>query len=134
MDDGAPARTQAAAAVIASKDRRPGWRKFAISGDLEKVDIAGLGGREAADVGISYSIKRFSTRLQFGADRATGAAPRLIDGGAAYTADLGTSYSLTRNLAVTAGVRYRAERDRLVPAADTRRDSQAVYVGTAFRF
>jgi hypothetical protein len=111
-----------------------GWRKFAISGDLEKVDIVGVGGREAADVGLSYSLKRFSTRLQLGADRATGPLPRLIGGGTAYTADLGTSYSLTRNLDVTAGVRYRAERDRLLPQADTRRDSQAVYVGTAFRF
>jgi hypothetical protein len=32
-------------------------------------------------------------------------------------------------------VRYRtSERDRLAPLADNRRDSQAVYVGTAFKF
>ena len=30
--------------------------------------------------------------------------------------------------------RYRIERDRLAPLNDDRRDSQAVYVGTAFRF
>jgi len=50
-----------------------------------------------------------------------------------YSVDLGGAYSLTRNLDVTAGVRYRSDRDRLTQA-DARRDSQAVYVGTAFRF
>lgn len=111
-----------------------GWRKFALAGDVEKIDIAGIGHRDAVDVGVSYTIKRFSTRFQLGADRMAGVAPRLVDDGIGYTADLGTSYALTRNLDVTAGIRYRAERDRLVPQTDTRRDSQAVYVGTAFRF
>ena len=49
--------------------------------------------------------------------------------------DVGGSFALTRNLDVTAGLRYRAERDRLQQAPDLdRRDSQALYVGTAFRF
>ncbi|OYW46991.1 MAG: hypothetical protein B7Z08_10295 [Sphingomonadales bacterium 32-68-7] len=49
--------------------------------------------------------------------------------------DLAGSYRLTRNLNVTAGVRYSPERDRLAPVADTaKQDSQAVYVGTQFRF
>lgn len=50
--------------------------------------------------------------------------------------DVGGSYSLSRNLDVTAGVRYKAQdRDRLAPLPDNQqRDSQAVYVGTAFRF
>lgn len=112
-----------------------GWKKFAVSGDMEKVDIAGLGRREAADVGVSYTNKRFSTRLQVGVDRTTGPAPRVIGAGNGVSVDLGSSYSLTRNLDVTAGLRYRAERsDRLLPQSDNRRDSQAVYVGTAFRF
>jgi hypothetical protein len=38
-------------------------------------------------------------------------------------------------LDVTGGVRYRVARDRLEPLAqDDRRDSQAVYIGTAVRF
>jgi hypothetical protein len=41
---------------------------------------------------------------------------------------------LTRNLDVTGGVRYKIQEDRLQPLADNRRDSQAVYIGTAFRF
>ncbi len=116
-----------------------GWHKFALLGDIERVDLAGLGRHDALDVGLSFAARRFSTRLQLGADRVSGTGARLVDGGDSYTADLGTSYSLTRNFDVTAGVRYRAELDRaeldrLVPPADTRRDSQAVYVGTAFRF
>lgn len=112
-----------------------GWRKFAVSGDVARVDLAGMGRREAVDVGISYTAKRLTGRLGVGADRATGPLPTAITGGQGYSVDLGTSYSLTRNFDVTAGVRYRAaERDRLVPQSDARRDSQAVYVGTAFRF
>jgi hypothetical protein len=35
---------------------------------------------------------------------------------------------------VTGGVRYKIQHDRLEPLTDQRRDSQAVYIGTAFRF
>jgi hypothetical protein len=112
-----------------------GWKKFAVSGDMQKIDIAGLGRRDTLDVGVSYTNKRFSTRLQVASEQASGgAAPRAILGGSGMSVDLASSYSLTRNLDVTAGVRYRADRDRLMPQNDTRRDSQAVYVGTAFRF
>ena len=47
---------------------------------------------------------------------------------------MGGSYSLTRNIDLTAGLRYKSERERLTRFNDDRRDSQAVYVGTAFRF
>ena len=111
-----------------------GWRKFAVTGDMQKMDLAGLGRRDTVDVGVSYTNKRLTTRVQLAADRASGPAARAILGGSAVSVDFGSSYSLTRNLAVTAGVRYRADRDRLLPQTDTRRDSQAVYVGTAFHF
>jgi hypothetical protein len=111
-----------------------GWRKFAVTGDMQKMDLAGLGRRDTVDVGVSYTNKRLTTRVQLAADRTSGPAARAILGGSAVSVDFGSSYSLTRNLAVTAGVRYRADRDRLLPQTDTRRDSQAVYVGTAFRF
>ena len=111
-----------------------GWKKFAVSSDVGKVDVAGLGRRDSIGVGVSYSIKRLSTKLRLGADEASGAALRPIDSGTSYSVDLGTSYALTRNLDVTVGARYRADRDRLLPRGDDRRDSQAVYVGTAFKF
>jgi len=48
--------------------------------------------------------------------------------------DVAGSYRVTRNLDVTAGVRYRQDRD-IAPLPDLeQQDSQAVYVGTQFRF
>lgn len=112
-----------------------GWRRFALSGDISKVDLAGMpGSREAVDVGVSYTAHRFTGRVKAVADRPVANAPKLIEEAPAYSLDVGGSYRLTRNLDVTAGVRYKAERDRLAQLSDDRRDSQAVYVGTAFRF
>ena len=63
-----------------------------------------------------------------------GTQPRILPDESSYSLDLGGSYSIARNLDVTGGVRYKIQRDRLEPLADERRDSQAVYIGTAFRF
>jgi hypothetical protein len=112
-----------------------GWKRFAVSGDVTKVELVSQpGSRERANLGFSYNGKRASGRLQATADRPLDGTPMLIGDKPSYSMDLGGSYSLTRNLDVTAGVRYKSERDRLPKLADDRRDSQAVYVGTAFRF
>lgn len=51
------------------------------------------------------------------------------------TVDLEGSYRLTRNLDVTAGLRYSQDRNRLTALTEpVKQDSQAVYVGTQFRF
>ena len=116
-----------------------GWKRFAVQGDVKRVD-AGLkpGSREAFDVGVTYAGNRFGARVKALADRpiadGLGSAPRMIEDMSSYSLDVGGSYKLTRNLDVTAGVRYRTDRERLARMADDRRDSQAVYVGTAFRF
>lgn len=112
-----------------------GWKRVAIAGDVSRVDMAGQpGGREAADVTVSYAGDRVSGRVKGVVDRPfSGIAPQL-DREHSYALDVGGSYRLTRNLDVTAGVRYRTDRDRLMRLNDDRRDSQAVYVGTAFRF
>jgi hypothetical protein len=112
-----------------------GWRRFALSGDVAKVDGGLLPvGREAAEVGLSYSLKKFTGRVQVGAERADRSQPRILAQDESYSLDVGGSYSIARNLDVTGGVRYKIERDRLEPLDDERRDSQAVYIGTAFRF
>jgi hypothetical protein len=111
-----------------------GWKRFALSGDIAKVDAAGLpGSREKMDLGLSYNAPRWSGRLQVERDRPTDQVSRLT-GGDTVSFDLGGSYALTRHLDVTAGVRYRAERDRLQLIDDGRRDTQAVYIGTAVKF
>lgn len=112
-----------------------GWKRFAVSGDVTRVDLINQpGSRERADVGVSYSGKRVAGRVTAATDRPLANTPALIGDKPSYSIDVGGSYSLTRNLDVTAGVRYKSERDRLPQITDTRRDSQAVYVGTAFRF
>lgn len=112
-----------------------GWRRFGIAGDVKRVDMAGRpGGREAADVTVTYAGDRVTGRVKGVVDRPFAAVVPKIEDQRSYSLDVGGSYRLTRNLDVTAGLRYRTERDRLVRLDDNRRDSQAVYVGTAFRF
>lgn len=111
-----------------------GWKRFALSGEVAKVDGGILPGREAVDVGVSYNAPKWSTKLQVGTDRPTDVRSRMIGGDESVSADLSGSYSITRNLEVTGGVRYRSQRDRLMPVEDDRRDSQAFYIGTAFKF
>jgi len=111
-----------------------GWRRVAISGDVAKTDSRNpvVGTKESAVVGVSYSLKRFTGRVAVGAER-DDRLPALRDR-ENYSVDLGGAYNITRQIAVTGGVRYNVERDRNAVVADNRRDSQAVYVGTAFKF
>jgi hypothetical protein len=112
-----------------------GWKRFAISGDVARVQGGPVpGGRESAELGISYQGGRFTGRVSAGAERNDGAPTGITPFESSYSLDVGGSYSIARNIDVTGGVRYKMDRDRLEPLADERRDSQAVYLGTAFRF
>ncbi|MET0269206.1 MAG: porin [Sphingomonas sp.] len=112
-----------------------GWKRFAVSGDVSRLDMAGMpGSRDSADLAVSYSARRFTGSVKAATDRPLANAPRMVESPETYSVDLGGSYALTRNLDVTAGVRYRSDRERLARIDDNRRDSQAVYLGTAFRF
>ncbi|MGN6058557.1 MAG: hypothetical protein ACTHOI_08255 [Sphingomicrobium sp.] len=114
-----------------------GWKRFAISGDVAKVEDANkaLGGRESAIVGVSYSLtNRLTTRVAVGADRSDGHPLAALRKGDNVSLDVGGSYDITHHIAVTGGVRYNIERDRMAALQDVRRDSQAVYIGTAFKF
>jgi hypothetical protein len=112
-----------------------GWKRFAVSGDVTRVNLVNQpGSTERADFGLSYSGKRVGGRVSASADRPLANTPVLIGENPSYSIDVGGSYKLTRNLDVTAGVRYKADSDRLPRLTEDRRESQAVYVGTAFRF
>ena len=93
-----------------------------------------VGSHETAVVGVSYSLSRFTGRVAVGADKTDGRPLPALRRGDTYSLDVGGSYSLSRRVAVTGGVRYNVERDRLTALQDDRRDSQAVYIGTAFKF
>ena len=112
-----------------------GWRRFAVSGDVAKTESRNpaLGTKESAIVGVSYSLPRFTGRVAVGAERNDDRAPALVER-QNYSLDVGAAYDVTRRIAVTGGVRYNIERDRTALVNDNRRDSQAVYVGTAFKF
>ena len=82
---------------------------------------------------------RFAARVQLEEGNPAQAAPQLVRRSGQLTADqtldVAGSYRLTRNLNVTAGLRYSQERDRLAALPDTQeQDSQAIYIGTQFRF
>ncbi len=85
--------------------------------------------------GAREEQSRFAARIELDDTGAASTAARTLATRDRPTVDVEGSYRLTRNLDVTAGVRYSQEHDRLAPLpSPTRQDSQAVYVGTQFRF
>lgn len=98
-------------------------------------DLSEIGIGVDSDANDAGKKSRFNPRVSIDAKTPMGAAPGALTASEKdYSLDLGGSYSVTRNLAVTAGVRLKNERDRMAPLTDSRQDSQAVYVGTQFRF
>jgi len=83
--------------------------------------------------GAKDEPSRFAARIEAEepAAKPAAAAPRIVPD----QVDLEGSYRLTRNLDVTAGVRYSQDRNRLTTLAEpAKQDNQAVYIGTQFRF
>ena len=76
---------------------------------------------------------RFAGKIALQHEEKLGSAPRTHDALGEQSVDVAESYRLTRNLDVTAGLRYSQQHDRLT-SVNGQQDSQAVYVGTQFRF
>jgi len=110
-----------------------GYQSFTLSGDVRRGDGPDLGSFRLR-TSAPDEPSRLAARIALDEREKTGRAPRTLEANGEQTVDVGGSYSLTRNLDVTAGVRYSQERDRLLPLVDGQKDSQAVYVGTQFRF
>ncbi|QDZ08839.1 hypothetical protein FPZ24_16310 [Sphingomonas panacisoli] len=106
-------------------------KRLSVPGDAPKMDLGTSPSGRRMDPGFNLSkpskLKAVTDRPPTDT-RLIGDAPQMID--------VGGAYSLRRNIDVTAGVRYKSpDRDRLAPMPDDRRvDSQAVYVGTTFKF
>jgi hypothetical protein len=131
----APAPTVGIQPIAYNLGASVGWKRFAVSGGINHIDLGPLpGSRESTDVALTYRAGRASSRVMAVSDRPLDTTPKLTQEPSSYSVDVSSSYSLTRNLDLTAGMRYRSDRDRLTRLDDTRRDSQSVYVGTAFRF
>ena len=103
--------------------------------DARKLDLPDLGKYNLAASSQPGDPSRLSPRIVVDEKQAAGRAPRTFAGDGEDQVDVGGSYRLTRNLNVTAGVRYsQQDRERLHPLTDGKQDNQAVYVGTQFRF
>jgi hypothetical protein len=112
-----------------------GWKRFALSGDISKTDGGLLPtGSESAEFGLSFAGNRWSTTVDVGAERSTGDRPALVGIDQSLSVGLGGSYSLTRKIDLTGGIRYKQQREEFLSLVDNRRDSQAVYLGTTFKF
>ena len=112
-----------------------GWKRLAIAGDISRSSSPDpvIGTRESAIVGVSYNLKKFTGRVAVGGERNESRIAALSRPDS-MRVDVGGAYTISRNIALTGGVRYKVERDQIPALADDHRDSKAVYVGTAFKF
>jgi hypothetical protein len=114
-----------------------GYQSFAqptvLSKKLSDAAIPDLSSFKPAPIQTEQS--RLVSRVALAREDKPGVTPRTREALGEQSLDLATSYRLTRNLDVSAGVRYSQDRDRIAPAAEpTPQDSQAFYVGTQLRF
>jgi hypothetical protein len=127
----APVQPVAITPVVYSLGASVGFERFVAPGIGRKVDIAALPDPRSADA-AARKPSRFATRVGTRPDDPVGSTPRAANPALPPAVELGSSYRISKNIDVTAGVRYKAEGD--APLTDSKRDSQAVYVGTQFRF
>ncbi len=120
-----------------------GWQGFTMIAGLPKAsapaplsEIVGKGSfRLDDDSKTKGKPSRFSPKISLDQNRTAAPPARGTTAAGDYSLDLGGSFSITRKVDLTAGVRYNSERDRVAPQpTDTRADSEAVYVGTKIRF
>ena len=115
----------------------PKFAQAIVAPEIKKFDmpdLASFAAGKAKNRAATGEAPRFAPRVALDETAKPGRAPRTLEGQGDYSVDVGGSYRVARNLAVTAGVRYSTERDRVAPLTDATQDSQAVYVGTQFRF
>lgn len=114
-----------------------GWQGFTLPSAPKlaaQVPLAELGrGGFRLEDGTKKPSK-FSTNIKLDQNREVAPPARGSAAAGDYKLDVGGSFSISRKIDVTAGVRYTSENDRVLPLPDNRKDSEAVYVGTKIRF
>ncbi len=111
-----------------------GYSAFTTNVRGDAVDIAALPAARRPAEAASPRRSRLSADMRLENRSLSGGETRPLEADRAMSVDVTGSYRLSRNLDVTAGLRLQRENDRLQPITDQRQDSQAVYVGTQFRF
>lgn len=132
-----PGASPVVAAVTPSSfnlDAGVSWKRFSLSGGVDRLSNDTIRAeRQSARVGVAYSGRKIGGSVKIAAEEADG-AERIVGVDSSYSVDVGASYSIARNINVTGGVRYKIQNDRLEALQEGRRESQAVYLGTSFRF
>ncbi|MBU6268386.1 MAG: hypothetical protein KGN34_12655 [Sphingomonadales bacterium] len=105
-----------------------------LGGDVKRIDMPDLSAFGSAEGTQPGAPPRLAPHIALDERERAGRAPRTLESVGTQTVDLGGSYRVTRNIDVTAGVRYSRDRDRMQPITDGKTDSQAVFVGTQFKF
>ena len=115
-----------------------GYKSFArpttLPEGVRRIEMPDLSTFQPAQSTAEDTPSRFQPRIALEGNGKPGRAEGTFEALGSQSVDLGGAYRITRNLDVTAGVRLSQERDRLAPVTDSVQDSQAVYVGTQFRF
>lgn len=114
-----------------------GYSSFArapeISSTLSRAEIPDLSEFDQGDSAPARP-SRFAARIELEQEMPAARSAEAVERPGDQRLDVAGSYRLTRNLDVTAGVRYEQDRE-LRPLPDIEaQDSQAVYIGTQFRF
>lgn len=114
-----------------------GWQGIALPSTQQRAVKTPLTDLGKAGFRLEETVKKpskFSTNIRLDQNRETAPPARGTAASGDYKLDVGGSFSISRKIDVTAGVRYASENDRVIPMADSRKDSEAVYVGTKIRF
>jgi hypothetical protein len=114
-----------------------GWQGFALPATAKSVKQTPLVELGKGNFRLDEATKKpskFSTNIKLDQNREVAPPARGSAAAGDYKLDVGGSFSISRKIDVTAGVRYGSENNRVLPTADSRKDSEAVYVGTKIRF
>jgi hypothetical protein len=121
----------------------PASANFTLPKDLPKDiarsprggDMPDLSAYTQGDNSAAATVSRLAPHVQLDDKERAGRSPRTLETLGEQSVDVGGSFRVTRNFDVTAGVRYSQDRDRMKSMSpDGKSDSQAVYVGTQFKF
>jgi hypothetical protein len=106
--------------------------KLAVRAPVANLNIAS--GDFRLDGKAPNKKSRFDADVRVDQNRSAAPAPSSSNAAGDYKVDLEGRFSISKRVAVTAGVRYESERERIAPSVEDRNDSEAVYVGTKIRF
>jgi hypothetical protein len=117
-----------------------GWQGFklpqtsrpALKAPVADIALAAVGFRLEDRTPVKKS--RFKADMKLDQAKEVAPSPRGSAAAGEYRFGLESSFSLSRRIDLTAGVRVNSERDRVAPTVDERKDNEAVYVGTKIRF